>query len=231
VEEIKTIPLDSPTTMTAERQGEIYFNDASLCFQQWQSCASCHSDDGRVDALNWDLLNDGIGNPKNVKSLLLSHVTPPVMSLGVRADAETAVRAGIRHIQFAVRPEEDAQAIDAYVKSLTPVPAPKLVNGDFSTAAKRGAKIYVTAGCAHCHPAPLYTNLESYDFGTGKDQDEGKKFDTPTLIEVWRTSPYWHDGRAATIEEAIELHYVNDKYKPELTDEEMKDLVEYVESL
>ena len=231
VTELKTIQLGASTPMTEERKGEILFNDASLCFQQWQSCASCHSDDGRVDALNWDLLNDGIGNPKNVKSLLLSHVTPPAMGLGVRADAETAVRAGIKYIQFAVRPDEDAQAIDAYLKSLKPVPSPKLVNGGLSQVAKQGKKIYEKAGCAHCHPAPLYTILKSYDLGTGKAQDEGKKFDTSTLVEVWRTSPYWHDGRAATIEEAINLHYINSEYTLELTDNEMKELVEYVESL
>ena len=28
-------------------------------------------------------------------------------------------------------------------------------------------------------------------------------FDTPTLIEVWRTAPYLHDGRYLTIEELI----------------------------
>ena len=52
----------------------------------------------RPDALNWDLLNDGIGNPKNTLSLLLSHQTPPVMITGVRASAEDAVRAGIKYI-------------------------------------------------------------------------------------------------------------------------------------
>ena len=70
---------------TILRLGEMYFNDATICFQGWQSCASCHDDDARVDGLNWDLLNDGIGNPKDTKSLVLSHQTPPVMSLGVRA--------------------------------------------------------------------------------------------------------------------------------------------------
>ena len=46
-----------------------------------------------VDGLNWDLLNDGIGNPKSTKTLLYSHATPPAMISGIRADAETAVRA------------------------------------------------------------------------------------------------------------------------------------------
>ena len=60
-------------------EGERLFNDTTLCHQRWQSCASCHPD-GRTDGLNWDLLNDGIGNPKNTKSLLLASEKPPEMA-------------------------------------------------------------------------------------------------------------------------------------------------------
>ncbi|MGZ5566438.1 MAG: cell surface protein, partial [Limisphaerales bacterium] len=68
-----TVALAPKHALGVVRQGELNFNDASICFQGWQSCASCHSSDARVDGLNWDNLNDGIGNPKNVKSLLLAH--------------------------------------------------------------------------------------------------------------------------------------------------------------
>jgi len=233
IKQVTSIPLGPDVPFTAERQGEIYFNDASLCFQNWQSCASCHSDDGRVDGLNWDLLNDGIGNPKNVKSLLLTHATPPAMALGIRAHAELAVRAGIRYIQFAVRPEEDAIALDTYLKSLKPVPSPQLMDGQLSEAALRGEALFETENCMVCHPAPLYTDLKQYELGTGKGQDAGKKFDTPTLIEVWRTSPYLHDGRVVTMEELIEIHNPASERESgtTLTNEEVKDLAEYVESL
>lgn len=217
--------------LTPERLGEMVFNDATKCFQQWQSCASCHSSDGRVDALNWDLLNDGMGNPKNVKSLLYAHKTPPVMSLGVRDKAETAVRAGVKYIEFTVRPNEELEALDAYLKNLKPVPSPFLVNGALSENAKRGKHLFESKGCNHCHAAPLFTDLKSYDFSTGKGIDENKKFDTPTLIEVWRTAPYWHDGRAATISEAIKLHYKNSGYDFTLSPQELEDLSEYVKSL
>jgi YVTN family beta-propeller protein len=120
------IELSPPSEMSRVRQGEMWFNDATLCYQQWQSCASCHDSDGRMDAMNWDLLNDGIGNPKNAKSLLWAHRTPPAMALGVRTSAEIAVRAGIRHILFAEQPEEVASAIDEYLKSLEPIPSPHL---------------------------------------------------------------------------------------------------------
>lgn len=216
----------------AERQGEIFFNDASLCFQNWLSCATCHPD-ARTDGLNWDLLNDGIGNPKNVKSMLLSHKTPRAMWLGVRADGETGVRAGIKHIQFKVRPEKDAKAIDAYLKSLEPEVSPFLIEGKPSKPAKRGKKIYKQLGCVHCHPAPLYTDMNMYDLGTTLGQDVGKKVDTPSLIEAWRTAPYLHDGRAASLHEVFTIYNPEDTHgkTSELSEQEIDDMVEYLLSL
>ncbi|MBA7473750.1 hypothetical protein ES707_09094 [subsurface metagenome] len=223
-------PAGRSAGLTTVRRGEMFFNNASLCFQKWQSCASCHPGGGRADALNWDLLNDGIGNPKNTRSLLLAHRTPPAMVTGVRPDAETAVRAGIRHIQFAVRPEKDAAAIDEYLKSLKPVPSPYLVKGKLSKAAKRGKKIFKKAGCAPCHAGPMYTDLQKYDVGTGKGLDKNRQFDTPTLIEVWRTAPYLYDGRAATMKEVLTKHNSGDKHgvTSNLTGNEIGDLAEFV---
>lgn len=228
-----SIALGPEKEMTAIRKGEMYFHDAQLCFQKWQSCSSCHPCDGRADALNWDLLNDGLGNPKNSKSMLLAHRTPPAMVSGVRGDAESAVRAGIRHIQFAVRPEEDAVTIDEYLKSLQPVMSPHRKDGKLSMAAERGQEIFIKAGCVHCHPAPLFTNLQQYDIGTGLGREEGKKYDTPTLVEIWRTAPYLHDGRAVTMEEVLTRFNKNDKHgkTSDLTQQEITDLVEYILSL
>jgi cytochrome c peroxidase len=225
-----SIALGPKHPMNSKRWGELLFNDASLCFQGWQSCASCHPSEARVDALNWDLLNDGLGNPKNTKSLLLSHETPPSMVSGVRGTAEQAVRAGIRHIQFAVRPEEEAAAIDEYLKSLEPIPSPYLVNGRLSESAKRGQKLFRSAGCGSCHQGRLRTDLQSYDVGTAIGLDRGKKFDTPTLVEIWRTAPYLYDGRATTIEEVLTKFNPDDKHgvTSNLTEKEIKDLAQFV---
>jgi cytochrome c peroxidase len=183
--------------------------------------------------LNWDLLNDGLGNPKNTKSMLLSHRTPPAMALGVRDSAEVAVRAGIRHIQFAVRPESDAVAIDKYLKTLKPIPSPYLRRGKLSASAKRGEKIFEKANCASCHPAPLYTNMEKYNIGTGRDREKDELFDTPTLVEVWQTAPYLHDGRAATLKDVLKKYNSEDKHghTSDLTDDQIKDLANFVLSL
>ncbi|MGB9601282.1 MAG: c-type cytochrome [Verrucomicrobiia bacterium] len=228
---IKLAPEQKWTTI---RSGEFYFHDATICFQGWQSCSSCHPGDARVDGLNWDLLNDGIGNPKNTRSLLLSHKTPPAMSLGVRETAYTAVRSGIRHILFSTQPEIVAHSIDEYLKSLQPVPSPYLVNGNLSKSATRGKKIFNQAGCARCHPQGLFTDMRQYNVGTNGEFDKPEDlFDTPTLIEVWRTAPYLHDGSAATIKELFTTRNKNNKHgvTQNLNDDQINDLVDYVLSL
>jgi len=231
---VKLVRLGPEPELTPERRGELCFHDAHFCFQQWQSCASCHPD-ARVDALNWDLLNDGIGNAKNVKSMLLAHQTPPSMIGGIRENAEAAVRSGIRHIQFAVRPEGDAAAIDEYLKSLVPVPSPYLVDGELSEAAERGKELFFSSrvGCVGCHPEPLYTDLKMHNVGSRGRYDRRNDFDTPTLIETWRTAPYMHDGSFCTIQELIGKgkHGKTAGDVDGLSEQEVKDLAEFVLSL
>lgn len=230
------IALGSGGAMSEVRRGEMIFNDATLCFQQWQSCASCHSYDARVDGLNWDLLNDGLGSPKNAKSLVWSHRTPPAMSTGVRTDAAVAVRAGFRHALFTVVPDAIPAAVDAYLMSLAPQPSPYLVGGKLSDAARRGQRLFQDPriGCAVCHVPPLFTDLQSHDVGTSNGHDgPGVKFDTPTLVEMWRTGPYLHDGSARTVREAISGPDRFDQHgkTAELSEQQVSDLVAYVLSL
>ena len=235
-DKVTVVPLGPEPELTMQRRGEMYFHDADICFQQWQSCSSCHPN-ARVDGLNWDLLNDDIGNPKNVKTMVLAHKTPPSMSLGVRMTAEEAVRAGIRHIQFAVPPEEDKvpESIDEYLKSLEPVPSPHLVDGKLSEAAERGKQLFHSEriNCASCHPEPLYTDLKLHDVGSRGPYDHQDDFDTPTLIEGWRGAPYLHDGHFATVKDLIEKgkHGSVSGDVESLTPQELNDLVEFVLSL
>jgi cytochrome c peroxidase len=155
------------------------------------------------------------------------------MSLGVRSTTEEAVRAGIRHIQFAVRPEEDAVALDAYLKSLQPVPSPHRVNGRPSDAARRGKQIFNKAQCGNCHGGRLFTDQQAYNVGTGTGRDQGKAFDTPSLIELWRTAPYLHDGRAVTLVDLLGKYNPADEHgvTSSLSDQEIDDLVAYLLSL
>jgi DNA-binding beta-propeller fold protein YncE/cytochrome c peroxidase len=229
---IEKIPLGPKEHMDAVRKGEMYFNDATLCFQEWQACSTCHPD-VRTDAVNWDLLNDGIGNPKSTKSLLFSHVTAPVMITGVRACAEVAVRAGIKYIQFAAVEEEKACDIDEYLKSLHAIPSPYLVDGKLSEAAKRGKAVFHKAKCDECHYGEYYTDNKMYDVKTTGEDEVGRKLNVPTLREAWRTAPYLYDGRAATMKDVFTKFNKENMHgdTKNLSEQEINDLVEYVNSL
>ncbi len=232
--QVTYIALGPKPELTKERWGELNFHDAWLCFQHWQSCSSCHPE-GRVDGLNWDLMNDGLGNPKNVRSMLLAHKTPPAMASGVRANAEEAVEAGFTHILFTVQPDDVVESVDEYLKSLQPLPSPHLVNGQLSEAAQRGKALFFSEriGCATCHPGPLYTDLKMHDVGSRGQYDRRDDFDTPTLIECWRTAPYMHDGHYTTVKELIAVgkHGESAGRVETLSEKEIDDLVEFVLSL
>jgi len=228
---VEKISIGGNEVLNEVRKGDLYFHDAALCMQQWLSCVTCHTE-VRSDALNWDLLNDGIGNPKQSKSLLYAHFTPPSMITGIRKDATIAVRKGIRYIQFAHRPEEDAVAIDKYLSSLQAIESPYLVDGKLSEQAEQGAILFEMAKCAECHSGTYYTDGKKHNVGTGLNEYVDSRFDTPTLREVWRTAPYLYDGRAKSIFEMMKLNK-DDKHgvTSNLSDEELRDLEAYVLTL
>jgi cytochrome c peroxidase len=213
------------------RRGELAFGDATICYQQWQTCVSCHPD-GRADGLNWDQQNDGLGNPKNTKSLLYSHVTPPCMITGIRESAEKAVRNGILHTLQTRQPETLAVDMDNYLKQLTPLESPYLQEYKQKDPKQKGKQLFEEAGCIQCHGGKYLTDQEKYHVGTNGD-DETRPFDTPTLLEVWRTAPYLYDGRAATLREAFTKYNTNDQhgYTKKLSKEDLDALILYINTL
>lgn len=103
--------------------------------------------------------------------------------------------------------------------------------------AKKGALLfYGKARCSVCHRGPLFSDFEFHsvgvrDFGPGLDgkgSDTGRfsvtgrsedkyKFRTPPLRNVTLTAPYFHNGSAVTLDEAIRQHldplFYADKYR------------------
>ncbi len=225
--DLTAVNMNPGRTETPEQKGEKYYNDAAHCFQNWQSCNGCHPGDARMDGMNWDLMNDGVGNSKNCKSMLFSHVTPPSMISGIRASAELAVDKGFRLIQFYEPDQELLDCVNAYLKALTPVPSPYLVDGELSEKAKEGRKVFDRLKCGDCHSGPYYTDMKMHRIG--QDIEFEKGWDTPTLREVWRTAPYLFDGRAATMQDVFEVHKHGIDKKVSKADIEA--LTEYVNSL
>ena len=127
-------------------------------------------------------------------------------------------------------------AIDEWLKALQAWPSPYLVRGQLSPAAERGKALFndASTGCAECHPPPLYTTRTSYPVGTLAAADRaGDQLDTPTLLEIWRTAPYLHDGSAATLNEVLVGRNRSDQHghTSQLTPAQIQDLVEFLRSL
>ncbi len=224
------IPLGPPLEMTLWRKGELCFNDARITHQGWFSCASCHQEDATVDGLNWDLSNDGMGNPKNVKSLHDIHDTPPAMWSGVREEMNTAVAAGQRFQGFL--PEaENHRALMAFLGS--PERAPNPYRELDPERLKRGEQAFLKARCHKCHPPPRFTDLRKHDLGLAGPNDPDTLFDTPSLRDCYRTAPYLHDGRARALKEIFTEHNREGAHglARDLTGGELDDLMSYLLSL
>jgi hypothetical protein len=88
-------------------------------------------------------------------------------------------------------------------------------------------------GCGKCHPEPLYTDLKMHDVGSSVPVDRRVDFDTSTLIEVWRTAPYMHDGHYMTMKDLMVAgkHGARSGELDALTEQDLNDLVEFVLSL
>ncbi len=157
------------------------------------------------------------------------------MAQSVRETAEDAVRSGIVNILFSHRPEAEAAAIDAYLKTLEPVPSPHLQHGRLSAAAERGRRLFESdaVGCHRCHPAPLCTDCRTHSLGTAQSPRFNNRYDTPTLVEVWRTAPYLHDGRYRTVFELLHegRHGLTGPAADALTEDDLRDLAAFVLAL
>lgn len=92
-------------------------------------------------------------------------------------------------------------------------------NSAISESAFRGSNIFRTIKCNQCHDGVLFTDQQYHNIGIGMDQanpDVGRftvtkkaedtgAFKTPTLRDVAKSAPYFHDGSAKTLEEAVDI--------------------------
>lgn len=88
-----------------------------------------------------------------------------------------------------------------------------------SASATRGWNIFQAIKCNNCHDGVLFTDQLYHNVGIGMDQpmpDPGRftvtkkpedtgAFKTPTLRDVAKSAPYFHDGSAKTLEEAVDI--------------------------
>ncbi len=136
-----------------------------------------------------------------------------------------------------------AKAIAAFERTLITPNAPfdKFVRGegDISRAAMRGMQKVEDIGCTSCHSGPLFTNNEfvAFDYGsdTGVKSVTGKSEDDHLFrVQSWRniamTAPYFHDGSAATLGEAVRT-MAKVQLETKLSNRDVADIVAFLETL
>jgi CxxC motif-containing protein (DUF1111 family) len=125
----------------------------------------------------------------------------------------------------AIDPVTRRRGIDnfaSFMRLLAP-PARRAVD----EAGREGERLFSAIGCVGCHvpslttarsanplfdrrPVELFADLLLHDIGTGDGIAQGAaephEIRTPALWGLGLRKPFLHDGRASTIEEAIELH-------------------------
>lgn len=123
-----------------------------------------------------------------------------------------------------------------------------------SESATRGWNIFQAIKCNNCHDGVLFTDQLYHNVGIGMDQkepDPGRfkvtnkpedtgAFKTPTLRDIAKSAPHFHDGSARTLEEAVDIMLAGGKpnehldkklEKHELVPEQRADLIEFLKSL
>ena len=141
------------------------------------------------------------------------------------------------------------RAIGAFERGLvTPSPWDRFLEGD-STALtpdeRRGLRTFLDAGCQSCHAGRYvggdrymkagvvnawFTRSDSGRLGVTLNPNDLLVFKVPSLRNVAKTGPYFHDGSVATLAEAVRLmgHHQLGK---ELSVSDVQSIVTWLESL
>ena len=230
--------------------GQRLFNSAlaPMSAEHWLSCATCHLDGG-ADSRTWAGFPDG---PRNTPSLLGARDTLPLHwsgNLDEFQDTEHTIRdiqggagliAGQPNPSLGAPNAGRSAALDtlaAYLATLAPAPSPYAsASADEAAAVQRGRYAFERWGCTVCHATPLYTDRQLHRSDIGdpalerNQPDPAPRFDTPSLLGVWATAPYFHDGSAATLRDVLfsrNFHNMG----PAMNPGEPEDLVAYMKSL
>lgn len=146
------------------------------------------------------------------------------------------------------------KAIAAFERTLlTPSPFDDYLNGNdaaLNAQQKQGLKDFMDVGCITCHMGVLLGGNMYHKFGIydeywkhtkSKNIDEGLAsvsgdstqkfmFKVPSLRNIEKTFPYYHDGSVESLNEAIQIMAAIQLNK-ELTDEQIADIGAFLESL
>ena len=211
---------------SAARRGRAMFrsgNNNKISTGGAMACSSCHAE-VRADGLSWRLQGNNLQTPFLAGRLEGAH---PFKWDGMDPTLHDSLINTVRRLGGSGITSTEAADIAAFLKT---VDAPRVPTVDDIHAVARGQALFSgeVTGCATCHSGPLMTDQQSYDLTA----DLGK-VDTPSLVGLATSAPYYHDGSAATLDALLRgnanVHGMGRISK--LSDVEIHDLVQYLKTL
>jgi YVTN family beta-propeller protein len=252
---IGTIATASETLTPSILNGKKLFSTSTgnLSTNSRIACAGCHPEGGH-DGVNWDFSQFGDGK-RNTQNLAGIFAKQPLHTIGDRDEVQD-FEANIQVLHFgaglasgtdnpSVGPpnagrSQDLDDMAAYVNSIPlrdESPFRNPADQTLTSAAAAGKLIFESeeAGCAFCHPAPLFTDNILHDVGTFLSNDTSgyQGFVTPSLRGIFDTDPYLHAGHANTLDDVLVLRNPNDEHgkTSHLSSGQRSDLVAYLRSI
>jgi sugar lactone lactonase YvrE len=214
------------SNLDAEKhQGMVQFHTADTDVSQFGalSCGNCHLD-GRADGQSWLIHGEQLQTP-----MLAGRIagTAPYKWDGTAKDLATSVRQTVTRLGGSGLSKHKIAAVAAYLESM---PAVRTPTRELAAVA-RGKQLFDSAelGCTTCHDGPAYTDREVHALGRGK-----RALDTPSLIGLAASAPYFHDGSAATLDALLRDHGAVHGMATSagaLTDAQVADLRVFLETL
>ena len=146
---------------------------------------------------------------------------------------------------------EIAEALAAFETTLTTPNAPfeRYLKGDKNALTQQqidGLKLFRRSGCIRCHSGNLLggTSFQKVgsvrpyvtdNFSKGRMDVSGKPWDemmfkVPTLLNVERTAPYFHDGAVKTLPDAVKK-MADIQLDMNLSEKQVEEIVAFLESL
>lgn len=254
--QVAAIPVTRYPKSEELLRGKILFYSAQqpMASRRWISCSSCHPD-GEPDGRTWHN-PEGLRNTQALAGMAWTHPIHWSADRDEVQDFEHTIRGKLmqgRGLLIGKLNAElgdansgkssDLDALAAYSNSHRHSLSPYSKQG-LSESARRGKEIFFSSAtnCASCHSGPMFCGkyetgkIVKYDVGTGGDdpgEKMGPEYDTPSLIGVYRTAPYLHHGKAATLEEVLTRYNPGDRHgeTSQLSAGERADLIEFLKAL
>lgn len=187
------------------------------------ACSNCHPE-GRADGLTWRLGKSTMQVP-----VLAGRVggTGPYKWDGQDPTLHDSLRHTMQRLggDPGSLPARDFDALVAYLEDL---PAPEPKSPEDPEAVARGRAVFEAEACNACHVGPKLADGSQHDLGTTMDQ-----VDTPSLIALGHSRPYYHDGSAIDLITLLRdrgtIHEMADVSG--LDERQVHDLAAYLESL